>query len=96
MRVIDRIRLMHSTATVVAAALAQLDGNQAAAVTDGAAHTVTHMVNMALTANRLHNKLHTLDITKSLADNFLIFERKKTPRDESPKLIDNKIRRRQM
>lgn len=42
------------------------DGQQAATL-DGI--TTTHMVNMELTANQLHNKLPILD-TKSLADNF--------------------------
>lgn len=58
-------------AVAVAVAVAQPDGHQAA--TDGIhMEAVNHMVNMAHTANPLHNKLHTLDITKSPADNSLL------------------------
>lgn len=59
---------LFSTAMVVAVLPTQ-DGHRAVPV-DGT-HTVIHMVNMEHTANQLHNRLHTPDITKSLADNLM-------------------------
>lgn len=57
------------TAMVVAVLLTQ-DGHRAAVPVDGT-HMAIHMVNMEHTANPLHNKSHTLAITKSLADNLM-------------------------
>lgn len=55
--------------TAMVAVLPTQDGHRAAAV-DGTLDMI-HMVNMEHTANQLHNKSHTLAITKSPADNLM-------------------------
>lgn len=57
------------------------DGHQVVPV-DGT-HMI-HMVNMEHTANQLHNRLHTLDITKSLADNLVPCEKKTATAKQTP------------